>query len=506
MPGGENLTIKNAIREVNMKIDIGETDNVRSQLLIVPVFEGETEIKEIKNKGLSESISRVLKSGVLKGRIFETLFTVTDLTEPKYIIFAGMGKKEGATLHDLRKVAGVVSKTCAPKGIEKYGVMLRGKWPKKLLAPIWVEGLLHGAYRYTEFKSEKEENASHEIKEILLYNVNETEKDTIRSLCSTASNILTSVNAYRNIINAPPNYMTPAKLADVAVAMAQKRKIKYKVFGLREIEELKMGGIIAVSKGSREEPRFVELDYSPDKYRKTVCLVGKGVTFDSGGISIKPWDGMEKMKYDMAGATAVIGAMDVISQMRPAVRVIGLVPIVENLPGGSAYKPGDILKMYNGKTVEVISTDAEGRLILADALAYGLRYKPDAMIDIATLTGACVIALGHEASGVLGNDEKLIRIIKSAGEETGERVWELPLWKEYEELIKSDHADMKNVGGRDAGTIQGAVFLKRFVGDVPWAHIDIAGTAWYDNEKPYASAGATGWGIRLLSAVIEKFT
>ncbi len=488
-----------------MKVEVGDAYNVRSQLLIIPLFEEEKEIKEIKDRGLIEFISRILKSGVFKGKIFETLFTVTDLTEPGYIIFAGMGKREQATLHDLRKVAGVVSKICAPKGIEKYGVLLRGSWSKKLSAPIWIEGLLHGAYRYMEFKSEKEEKASHEIKEIFLYNVKESEKEDIKNLCSISSNILRSVNVYRDIINAPSNYMTPAKLAEVAIEMAQRGKIKHKVFGLKEIEKLKMCGIIAVSKGSREEPRFVELDYSPVKYKNTMCLVGKGVTFDSGGISLKPWDGMEKMKYDMAGATAVLGTMDVISQMRPPVRVIALVPLVENLPGGSAYKPGDILKMYNGKTVEVISTDAEGRLIIADALAYGLKYEPDAMIDIATLTGACVVALGHEASGILGNDEKLIRLIKSVGEETGERVWELPLWKEYEELIKSDHADIKNVGGRDAGAIQGAVFLKQFVGDVPWAHIDIAGTAWYDNEKPYASAGATGWGIRLLSAVIEKF-
>lgn len=487
-----------------MEIDIGETDSVRSQLLIIPFFEDEKEIREVRDKRIMEFISRILKSGALKGKTFETLFTVTDLSEPKYIMFSGMGKREQITLHDLRKVAGIVSKICMPKGIESYGILLRGIWSKKLSAPAWVEGLLHGAYRYTDFKSEKPDNASQEIKKIFLFNVKENEKKDIKNLCSRSNKILNSVNAYRNVINAPSNYMTPAKLAKVATEMAQKTEIRHKVFGLKEIEELKMGGIIAVSKGSREEPRFVELDYCPKKYKKTVCLVGKGVTFDSGGISIKPWDGMEKMKYDMAGATAVIGAMDIISQIKPAVRVIGLVPVVENLPGGSAYKPGDIIRMYSGKTVEVISTDAEGRLILADALAYGLKFKPSTMIDIATLTGACVIALGHDASGILGNNEKLIRLVKLAGEDTGERVWELPLWKEYEELIKSDHADMKNVGGRDAGTIQGAVFLKRFIGETPWVHIDIAGTAWHDNDKPYAVAGATGWGIRLLTRVVEK--
>lgn len=487
-----------------MEIEIGLADNIRSQLLIIPFFEDEKEVREVKDKRILEFISRVLRSGAIKGKIFENLFTVTEFNEPKYIFFSGMGKKEEITLHDLRKIAGIVAKTCVPKGIETYGILLRGKWQGKLSAPVWVEGLLHGAYRYTDFKSE-ESAATHDIKKIFLYNIKEQEKGEIKNLCSTSNKILRTVNAYRNVINAPSNYMTPAKLAEVAIEMAQKTEIRHKVFGLKEIEELKMGGIIAVSKGSREEPRLVELEYCPGKYKKTVCLVGKGVTFDSGGISIKPWDGMEKMKYDMAGATAVIGAMDIISQLKPDVKVIGLVPIVENLPGGSAYKPGDILRMYSGKTVEVISTDAEGRLILADALAYSLKFQPDAIVDIATLTGACVIALGHEASGVLGNDERLIRLIQEAGEETGERVWELPLWKEYDDLIKSEHADMKNVGGREAGTIQGAVFLKRFVGDVPWAHIDIAGTAWHDNEKPYATAGATGWGIRLLSKLVEKF-
>lgn len=486
-----------------MEIEIEGAKNIRSQLLIIPIFEDEKEIKELKDIRTGEFVSRVLKSGVLKGKIFETLFTVTGLAEPNFIMFAGMGRMDRTTLHDIRKLAGIISKICVPKGIESYGVLLRGKWSAKLTAPAWIEGLLHGAYRYTEFKSEKNDNSLKEIKKIFLYNVKENEKKYIKDICKRSCKILSTVNAYRDIINAPSNYMTPTKLAEVATQMAQRTGIKCKIYGLEEIKELKMGGIIAVSKGSREEPKFIELDYCPREYKKSVCLVGKGVTFDSGGISIKPWDGMEKMKYDMAGATAVIGTMEIISQLKPKVRVIGLVPVVENLPGGSAYKPGDILKMYSGKTVEIISTDAEGRLILADALAYGLKYKPTHMVDIATLTGACVIALGHEASGILGNNEKLIHLIESAGEETGERVWELPLWKEYEELLRSDHADIKNVGSREAGTIQGAVFLQQFVNNVPWVHIDIAGTAWHDNEKPYAVAGATGWGIRLLTRFIE---
>lgn len=479
-------------------------EKIKSQVLILPVFEGEKTIPELKDEKLKKLIEGILKSAGIEGKYKEIFFTVTNFENPRFIIFAGMGEEKSITYYDIQKIAGITGKLLSQKDIKNYGIFLRGNQDEGRAASAWLEGLLHGAYSYNEFKTEKADSHK-KIERIFFYGIDKRSKEDIQQLLDRSELTLSKVNYYRDIINAPSNYMTPSKLAKVAENMAKRQKLRCKVYGLNEIKKMNMGGIIAVSGGSRQEPRFVEIEYSPPGYKKTLVLVGKGVTFDSGGISIKPWEGMDKMKYDMAGATAVIGALDIISSLKIPLRVIGLVPVVENLPGGSAYKPGDILKMYSGRTVEVISTDAEGRLILADALSYGLRYGPDAIIDIATLTGACVIALGHEASGVLGTDRELIELIKNAGEETGERVWELPLWKEYDELIKSDHADMKNVGGREAGTIQGAVFLKRFVDNTPWAHIDIAGTAWHDNDKQHAVSGATGWGIRLLLVTAEKF-
>lgn len=260
-----------------------------------------------------------------------------------------------------------------------------------------------------------------------------------------------------------------------------------------------MGGILSVAKGSHQLPRFIVLEYrggSADK-RPTV-LVGKGITFDSGGISLKPREGMERMKDDMAGAAAVMGAVMAVAGLRLPVNVIGLVPAAENLPGGGAYKPGDIVRTMSGQTVEIVNTDAEGRMILSDALFYAQRFKPAAVIDLATLTGACLVALGSAASGVMGNDPALVKLLRRAGEATGERLWELPLWDEYGEIMKSDVADLKNAGGPHAGTITAAWFLQRFVGKSRWAHVDIAGTAWEEKGRPYQPKGATGVGVRLL--------
>jgi len=488
-----------------MKIDMRNSKKIQSQLLIIPVFEGEKEIPELLDSQVKELVIKVLKNSAVKGKIYENVIMLTSCPVPEYLLFAGCGKRGDSTLFDLRKVAGAVSKIISSRGVKDTGIIVRNLWNPSTFSSVWIEGLIHGEYRYVEFKTEKNNGIKDGLSRIVFYSDKEEMKGDILPIAERTEKIMRKVNEYRDIINAPSNYMTPSRIADISYEMAKKNRLKCKIHNVQEIKKLGMGGIMAVSSGSKQEPKFVELEYKPEKYKHTIVLVGKGVTFDSGGISIKPWEGMEKMKYDMAGAVAVIGTMDLLAWLKPTVRVVGLVPLVENLPGGSAYKPGDILKMYSKKTVEVISTDAEGRLILADALAYGLMYKPSAIIDIATLTGACVVALGHEAAGVLGTDRELIDKIKSAGEQTGERVWELPLWKEYEELMKSDHADIKNVGSREAGTIQGAIFLRKFVDNTPWAHIDIAGTAWHDNDKPHASAGATGWGIRLLTTTVINF-
>ena len=301
-------------------------------------------------------------------------------------------------------------------------------------------------------------------------------------------------------MNRPSNDKTPIMLSDEARRMAGRFGLSCEILNEAAIKRLKMGGLLGVAKGSKEPPRFIILGHNKNaKNLDTIVIIGKAITFDSGGISIKPSENMEKMKYDMSGGAAVMGAMQAAARLKIPLRIIGLIPAAENLPSGAAQKPGDIVRMHDGKTVEIISTDAEGRMILGDALSYAKSYKPKAVIDLATLTGACVIALGNDAIGMMGTDDKLKDKVKEAGELSYERVWELPLWEEYGELIKSDIADIKNVGGRPAGTITGGYFLSRFIEKTQWVHLDIAGTAWEEKGRPYKPKGATGVGIRLLS-------
>ncbi|MBI1884483.1 MAG: leucyl aminopeptidase [Chlamydiae bacterium] len=312
-----------------------------------------------------------------------------------------------------------------------------------------------------------------------------------------------SVNFTRDLVNTPSNELPPRVLADRASQMAKECNISIKIYDEKELQKMKMGGILAVSQGSVQEPRMIVLEYGDPKKPVDFAFVGKGVTFDSGGISIKPSDGMEKMKYDMAGGAAVLGILRTAAKLSLDVHIVGIVPAAENMPSGAAYRPGDVIWMGSGKSVEVLNTDAEGRLLLGDGLFLAERYKPKMVVDLATLTGACVVALGTVVVAVLGNDPKVILKIKEAGELSGERVWELPLWDDYFDQIKSDVAEIKNVGGKGGGTITAAMFLKQFV-NYPWAHLDIAGTAWAEEKKPYFQKGATGVGVRLLTKMMRK--
>jgi leucyl aminopeptidase len=277
--------------------------------------------------------------------------------------------------------------------------------------------------------------------------------------------------------------------------------------GQAELKKLKMGGILGVNQGTCEDPKLVILEYRTGRKVPTLMLVGKGLTFDSGGISLKPSQGMQDMKYDMCGGAAVMAAMAAIAQEAPGnIDIVALVPTTDNMPGPEALKPGDIVRQHNGKTVEIISTDAEGRLILADALSYGVkRFKPDAVIDLATLTGAVIIGLGHHMTGLMSNDDDLANMISVAGEQSAEPVWRLPLTKDYSKQIKSEVADLKNVGGKEAGTITAGAFLQEFIGDTKWAHLDIAGTAWNFTKKNYVPKGPSGVGVRLLLELIRNW-
>ena len=304
----------------------------------------------------------------------------------------------------------------------------------------------------------------------------------------------------RDMINEPANVMTPTRIAEIAQQVAQEGGLGIKVLERAQMEELGMGALLGVARGSDQPPKFIVLEYSgdPGTPSNNIGLVGKGITFDTGGISIKPAAGMEDMKGDMAGAASVVGAMQAISQLKPTINVTGIIAATENMPGGSAQRPGDVVRSMSGKTIEVINTDAEGRLVLADALIYARQMGITRLVDIATLTGAMVVALGHACSGVMGNDQELIDQTIKAGQSTGERIWQLPMYDDYKDQIKSNVADIKNTGGRAAGSITAAQFLAEFAETTPWAHLDIAGTYFSDKDKGYLVKGGTGVPTRTL--------
>ena len=332
-------------------------------------------------------------------------------------------------------------------------------------------------------------------------------KDLITSV-DRAKAMAQGIYLARDLVTLPANMATPAILAAKAKEVATQAGMEFHLIDVEEAQELGMGAFLAVAQGSDEPGMMVVMDYRPTgKDAPPLTLVGKGITFDSGGISIKPAQNMDKMKHDMAGAAAVIGTMKAIAALRLPLRVIGLIPFTENLPSGKAYKPGDVIHSLSKLTIEVINTDAEGRMVLADALTYAERFKPQAIIDLATLTGACIVALGDGVAGLMGNDDVLLTRIQDAGEQSGERVWQLPLWDSYFELLKSDVADFKNVDGRKAGAIIGGVFLKQFVAEgIPWAHLDIAGCAWEEKGRPLIPKGATGMGVHLLLRMLQEWS
>jgi leucyl aminopeptidase len=309
----------------------------------------------------------------------------------------------------------------------------------------------------------------------------------------------------RDMVSSPPADMTPTVIAGKAREISRQFGLKLKVLERKQMEKLGMGALLGVARGSAQPPKFIIVEYRKGGKKPFIALVGKTITFDSGGISIKPAENMDRMKDDMSGGAAVLGAIRTAAALRLPLNIVGLLPATENMPGGRAYKPGDVLRTMSGQTIEILNTDAEGRLILADALAYACRYKPAVIVDIATLTGACNIALGQEATGMLGTDEKFKQKLRDSGQRTGERVWELPLWEEYYELIKSDIADMKNTGGRGGGVITAAALLSKFVQKYPWVHLDIAATSWSEKDRPYSPKGATGIGVRLLTQFLRDY-
>ncbi len=481
-------------------------EDIKTDAIAIGLFEKQG-IERYKglDKAADGLISNLIKRNEFTGKADELLFLVAPAgLKAKRMLLLGLGVKEKFTIDKLRQTSAKAGQEMRNRGIKNFTMNIpsptplpQGEGAKKVGQAI-AEGLLLGMYQFNEYKTEKKNNKK--VDEAVIVLDKKADERDIKNGVEIGTILAESTNFTRNLVNRPSNDKTPIMLADEAKRMAKKTGLSCRVLDEREIKRLKMGGLIGVSKGSKEPPCFIILEHNKNKKGiDTIVIIGKAITFDSGGISIKPSENMEKMKYDMSGGAAVMGAIMAAARLKTPLHIVGLIPATENLPSGTAQKPGDVVRMMNGTTVEIISTDAEGRMILGDALIYAKKYKPKAVIDLATLTGACVIALGNDAIGMMGTDEKLKEKIKKAGELSYERVWELPLWEEYGELIKSDIADMKNVGGRPAGTITAGYFLSRFIEGSPWVHLDIAGTAWEEKGSPYKPKGATGVGVRLLS-------
>ena len=449
--------------------------------------------------------ARAYASGDYKGKKDEiALFYGTGVTQR--VILVGVGKAADVTRSSLRRAAAVAGKRARAIGVPRFALTVapeaRNGIPAKDLGQVLIEGAAHGSWAFTEMKRPPEEPRV-EVEDVTLVTTAADQKE-FEAGRTVGAAIAEGARLTRWLQMLPGNRCTPTFLGNQARDLAQRYGMTATVLDLAAIKKEGMGALLAVSQGSVEEPRFIVIEYKGGGAAAPVVLVGKGVTFDSGGISIKPAANMEDMKFDMSGAAAVLGTLEAIGRLKPAINVVGVIPSTENLPSGTAVKPGDVITSHFGKTIEVINTDAEGRLILCDALSYVRRLKPAAVIDAATLTGAVVVALGQVATGAMGNDEALLAEVQAAGERAGERCWPLPLWDDYRDILKSEIADVKNSGGRGAGTIAGGWFLKEFVEGYPWVHLDIAGTAYTENDGPHQTKGPTGVGVRLFSEFVLR--
>ena len=511
-----------------MQIDvkIGRIGSEVDTTVIIGLFK-EERLEEsdatVMESALHRYLRDVLAVGDFKGEDQEVaVLYPLGQAPPGRVILVGLGSRDEFSLETARCASGIAVRRALKLGVSELSITVHGPgapdgpegpgapdgpnapgFELRDCAQATVEGLLLGAYRYDDFKTGDEDRPG--LESVTVVTPQRAQAYEIRDGIEDGQISAEGTTLARDLSNAPGNAMTPRKLAAAARKMAGETGLNCRVLTRKDIAKERMGALLAVNAGSEEPPRFIVLEHGEaTDGMDTLVFIGKGITFDSGGISIKSSGGMEDMKHDMSGAAAVIGAMRSVALAKPSLHVVGLVPATENLPDGKALKPGDIITTRSGKTIEVINTDAEGRLVLADALEYAERYNPTAVIDLATLTGACVVALGYAATGMMGNDDGLQDRVRSAGETAGERVWPLPLWQDYHDQIKSHVADVKNTGGRWAGALTAGAFLAKFV-ERPWVHLDIAGTAYTDASKPYCPKGATGVGVRLLLQLVKDW-
>ncbi len=494
---------------MDIRVEAGDIAANPSKAIVVNLLEG---VKEpagatgAVDRALDGALSRLIEDGELQGKHGEltVVHTLGRLPSPRVLV-VGLGKAEEFTLDRVRDLAANSARHLRRLRVESFATITHGAGigglEPEACAQAIAEGFVLGLYTFARHKKPDEDQT--EVQEAVLVEFDAARVEALRRGVERGRILAEAANFARDLANEPANHMTPSNLADQAADMAGEVGLECQVMEREQAQELGMGAFLGVAQGSHQPPKLIILRYrGADANAAAVGLVGKGITFDSGGISIKPAAGMQQMKGDMSGGAAVMAAMGALAQLKPRVNVTAIVPATENMPGGSATKPGDVLKAMSGKTIEIISTDAEGRLILADGLAYARHLNLSPIVDVATLTGAISIALGNVALGCMTNDQALCDRVIEAGRSAGERVWQLPLYDEYREQIKSDVADIKNTGGRPAGAITAASFLKEFVEDTPWVHLDMAGVDFVEKEKGILVKGASGMPVRTLVNLI----
>ena len=497
---------------MNLNFEYRSSGNIETDGLMVFVssddLDGFTSRHDLPND-VSSSIDLGISSELFLGNYNEQRTFAVPSSKPRIVHTSGLGEMKELTPEKLRRICAKAIRSVMDTKVESLTVLIPNNLPKEIESgKLITEALSLGSYQFKKYKTvDSDDSLTSQINVTIFDPFRVSSKDSIERGASIAR----GTNFTRDLGNIAPNDLTPDDLRQIAQDLAETSdgKLKFSFFDEEKMSELGMQMFLGVSKGSEVPGRMIFLEYLPEETKHTVALVGKGITFDTGGISLKPGRGMDEMKFDMCGAGAVLGTMKAIVELGLPINVIGVLAAAENMPDGKAQRPGDIVKAYNGKTVEILNTDAEGRLVLGDALSYTAdHYKPDCMIDLATLTGACIVALGHLSIGAITNDPKLCASIIESGERTGDRVWQLPSYPEYGELIKGKHADLQNIGPPgEAGTVTAGVFLEHFVNDIPWVHLDIAGTAWGVKGIDYHPANsASGSGVRLLIDFLETLS
>jgi len=475
-------------------------ERIRTGLLVVPVREKQLDDPQLR--GLDRRLNGNLRAHIQRSKFTGAegstlLYTPSGLLTVAQLLLIGMGGEAEIAPDTWRKAGARARREAIGIGVEDVAFLFAAGSNADRAAGAVVEGALLAAYQFNKYRSNAKPAA--EIKSLTLFGPGLRTTAGLQRAVDRAQATAPAVFLARDLTNEPPSVATARFLGEQATRHCRGRGLTVEVWGKKKIEAMKLAGLLAVNRGSHEEPRFIKIHYRPaGKPKKRVALIGKGITFDSGGLSLKPSKAMETMKLDMAGGAAVIAAMSCLPKLDLAIEVTGYVPTTDNLPGHNAQKPGDVIQYLNGKTIEVLNTDAEGRLILADALALAAQEKPDYMINLATLTGACMVALGTQVAGLFSNNPPLADALLRCSGETGEKLWQLPLVKEYKETIKSSVADMKNIGGAHGGAIIAALILQEFAGEVPWAHLDIAGPAFTESDNLIAPKGGTGFGVRTL--------